>query len=91
MIIGSLFTIIGFFSVYVANSWAWLIGCYFIVNVGAAGANVFYNSLLPSLAPSDMLVKFLQKGMHMDILVRPFIVSALFLYKEQVFILMIQL
>ena len=62
MIIGSLFTIISFFSVYVANSWAWLIGCYFIANVGAAGANVFYNSLLPSLAPSKYASEISTKG-----------------------------
>ena len=62
MIIGSLFTIISFFSVYVANSWAWLIGCYFIANVGAAGANVFYNSLLPSLAPSRYASEISTKG-----------------------------
>ena len=62
MIIGSLFTIISFFSVYVANSWAWLIGCYFIANIGAAGANVFYNSLLPSLAPSKYASEISTKG-----------------------------
>ena len=62
MIMGALFTIISFFSVYVANSWAWLIGCYFIANVGAAGANVFYNSLLPSLAPSRYASEISTKG-----------------------------
>ena len=62
MIIGSLFTIISFFSVYVANSWAWLIGCYFIANGGAAGANVFYNSLLPSLAPIKYASEISTKG-----------------------------
>jgi UMF1 family MFS transporter len=62
MIIGVLFTIISFFSVYVANSWAWLIGCYFIANIGAAGANVFYNSLLPSLAPSKYASEISTKG-----------------------------
>ena len=62
MIMGSLFTIISFFSVYFANSWAWLIGCYFIANVGAAGANVFYNSLLPSLAPSKYASEISTKG-----------------------------
>ena len=62
MIIGSVFTIISFFSAYVANSWAWLIGCYFIANIGAAGANVFYNSLLPSLAPSKYVNEISSKG-----------------------------
>jgi len=62
MIIGVTFTIISFFSVYVANSWAWLIGCYFIANIGAAGANVFYNSLLPSLAPSKYASEISTKG-----------------------------
>ena len=62
MIIGSVFTIISFFSAYVANSWAWLIGCYFIANIGAAGANVFYNSLLPSLAPSKYVNEISTKG-----------------------------
>ncbi len=62
MIIGVIFTIISFFSVYVANSWAWLIGCYFIANIGAAGANVFYNSLLPSLAPSKYASEISTKG-----------------------------
>ena len=62
MIIGVVFTIISFFSAYVANSWAWLIGCYFIANIGAAGANVFYNSLLPSLAPSKYVNEISTKG-----------------------------
>ena len=62
MIIGAAFTIISFFSAYVANSWAWLIGCYFIANIGAAGANVFYNSLLPSLAPSKYVNEISTKG-----------------------------
>ena len=62
MIIGSVFTIISFFSAYVANSWAWLIGCYFIANIGAAGANVFYNSLLPTLAPSKYVNEISTKG-----------------------------
>ena len=62
MIIGSVFTIISFFSAYVANSWAWLIGCYFIANIGAAGANVFYNSLLPSLASSKYVNEISTKG-----------------------------
>ena len=62
MIIGVTFTMISFFSAYVANSWAWLIGCYFIANIGAAGANVFYNSLLPTLAPSKYVNEISTKG-----------------------------
>ena len=62
MIIGVVFTIISFFSAYVSNSWAWLIGCYFIANIGAAGANVFYNSLLPTLAPSKYVNEISTKG-----------------------------
>ena len=62
MILGVVFTILSFFSAYVASSWAWLIGCYFIANIGAAGANVFYNSLLPTLAPSKYVNEISTKG-----------------------------
>jgi MFS-type transporter involved in bile tolerance (Atg22 family) len=62
MITGSTFTIISFFAAYLADSWIWLIGCYFIANIGAAGANVFYNSLLPTLAPSKYVNEISTKG-----------------------------
>jgi|TARA_B110000263_G_scaffold27191_1_gene20725 UMF1 family MFS transporter len=62
MIIGVTFTIISFFTAYLTDSWIWLIGCYFIANIGAAGANVFYNSLLPSLAPSKYVNEISTKG-----------------------------
>jgi len=62
MIVGSSFTILSFFAAYFTDSWIWLIGCYFIANIGAAGANVFYNSLLPSLAPSKYVNEISTKG-----------------------------
>ena len=62
MILGVVFTILSFFSAYVASSWAWLIGCYFIANIVAAGANVFYISHLPTLAPSKYVNEISTKG-----------------------------
>ena len=62
MLIGSGFTILSFFSAYVASSWSWLIGCYFLANIGFAGANVFYNSLLPSIAESKYVNQISTRG-----------------------------
>ena len=62
MLIGAGFTILSFFSAYVASSWSWLIGCYFLANIGFAGANVFYNSLLPSLADSKYVNQISTRG-----------------------------
>ena len=48
--VGSLFTILLFFSTYFENfAWVWMFGCFLIANVGFAGACVFYNSFLPHI------------------------------------------
>ena len=53
-LVGSIFTVLLFFSVYFENlDWAWMFGCFLIANVGFAGACVFYNSFLPHLGERD--------------------------------------
>ena len=62
MVAGVLFTVLLFFSAYTGTPWAFLLGCYFIANIGFAGGNVFYNSLLPHLAPKDLLDNVSSRG-----------------------------
>ena len=59
---GAAFTILLFFSAYTGKPWAFLIGSYLIANIGFAGGNVFYNSLLPHLAPKDLLDDVSSRG-----------------------------
>ena len=49
---GSLFTALAFFSAYTSHPWAWIGGTFILANVGFAGSLVFYNSLLPHIAPA---------------------------------------
>ena len=52
--IGSLFTVLAFFSAYTAQPWMWLFGMFILANIGFAGSLVFYNSFLPHLGPARM-------------------------------------
>jgi len=42
--------------------WAWMLGCFFIANVGFAGANVFYNAFLPHLGEEDLMDEISSRG-----------------------------
>ena len=59
---GSLFTALAFFSAYTAQPWAWLLGTFVVANVGFAGSLVFYNSLLPHVAPRGLLDDVSSRG-----------------------------
>ena len=59
---GAAFTVLSFFSAYTGAAWAWVIGCFVIANIGFAGGTVFYNSLLPHLAPKDLLDDVSSRG-----------------------------
>ncbi len=53
-IVGSLFTLLMFFSAYTGQPWAWLLGAFIIANVGFSSSLVFYNALLPHVAPRNL-------------------------------------
>ncbi len=59
---GSLFTALAFFSAYASQPWAWLLGTFILANVGFAGSLVFYNSLLPHVAPRALLDDVSSRG-----------------------------
>ena len=59
---GSIFTVLIFFSAYTSEPWAYALGFFIIANIGFAGANVFYNSLLNTLAPPELLDDVSSKG-----------------------------
>ncbi len=59
---GSLFTALAFFSAYSGQPWAWLLGAFILANVGAAGSFIFYNSLLPHVAPRSLLDDVSSRG-----------------------------
>ena len=59
---GSLFTVLAFFSAYTSHPWAWLWGAFILANVGFAGSLVFYNSLLPHVAPRGLLDDVSSRG-----------------------------
>ena len=52
--VGSLFTMLAFFSAYTAQPWMWLFGIFILANIGFTGSLVFYNSFLPHLGPARM-------------------------------------
>lgn len=52
---GSLFVALAFFCVYTSSPSAWLFGAFVLGNVGFSGSLVFYNSLLPHIAPRELL------------------------------------
>ncbi len=53
-IVGSLFVILMFFSAYTGHPWAWLLGAFILATVGFTGSLVFYNALLPHVAPRHL-------------------------------------
>ena len=59
---GSLFTGLAFFSAYTSHPWAWLLGAFILANVGFAGSLVFYNSMLPHIAPRNLLDDVSSRG-----------------------------
>ena len=61
-IIGSVFTVLVFFSVYTSQPWAWVFGMFVLANVGFAGSLVFYNSFLPHLGPTRLLDDISSRG-----------------------------
>ena len=62
VVVGALFIVLSFFSVYTSAPWAWVLGCFVIANIGFAGGNVFYNSFLPHLAPKELLDNVSSRG-----------------------------
>ena len=61
-IVGSVFTVLAFFSAYTAQPWAWLFGTFLLANVGFAGGLVFYNAFLPHIAPRELLDDVSSRG-----------------------------
>jgi len=59
---GAIFTALIFFSAYTSAPWAYALGFFIIANIGFAGANVFYNSLLNTLAPAELLDDVSSRG-----------------------------
>ena len=60
--VGSIFTILSFFSAYTGAAWAWIFGTFVIANIGFAGGLVFYNSFLPHLVPKHLLDNVSSRG-----------------------------
>ena len=50
-IVGSVATLLIFFSAYTGQPWAWLLGAFILANIGFSGSLVFYNAFLPHVAP----------------------------------------
>ncbi len=61
-VVGSLFTVLMFFSAYTAQPWAWMLGMLVLANIGFAGCLVFYNSFLPHIAPRELLDDVSSRG-----------------------------
>ena len=59
---GSFFMVMTFFSAYSPQPWVWLFGSFFFANMGFAGAQVFYNALLPHVAPENLLDDVSSRG-----------------------------
>ena len=59
---GAIFTVLIFFSAYTSSPWAYALGFFIIANIGFVGANVFYNSLLNTLAPPELLDDVSSRG-----------------------------
>ena len=59
---GCLATIMLFFSSYTSSPWLFSLAFYFLGAIGASGANVFYNSLLPHIAPENLLDDVSSRG-----------------------------
>jgi len=62
-IVGAIATILMFFSAFFGDfNWLFLLGCFFLANIGFAGANVFYNALLPYLGEEDLMDEISSRG-----------------------------
>ena len=59
---GAVFTVLLFLSAYTGQPWLWFLGMFILANIGFAGCLVFYNSLLPHLAPRAELDKVSSQG-----------------------------
>ncbi len=60
--IGSVCTLLAFFSAFAPEPWLWLFVVYTIANIGFAGGLVFYNSFLPHLSPRHLLDDVSSRG-----------------------------
>ncbi|PZC50914.1 MAG: MFS-type transporter involved in bile tolerance [Chloroflexi bacterium] len=61
-IAGSAFTVLAFFSVYTSQPWIWLALSFGLANIGFSGSLVFYNSILPHIAPKHLLDDVSSRG-----------------------------
>ena len=61
-IVGSLFTVLMFFSAYTGQPWLWFLAMFILANVGFAGCLVFYNTFLPHIAPRELLDDVSSRG-----------------------------
>lgn len=61
-IVGSLFTVLMFFSAYTGQPWLWFLAMFIIANIGFAGCLVFYNTFLPHIAPRELLDNVSSRG-----------------------------
>lgn len=61
-VVGSVFTMLSFFSAYTGAAWAWIFGTFVLANIGFAGGLVFYNSFLPYLAPKHLFDDVSSRG-----------------------------
>ena len=60
--IGSIATMLMFFSPYFNNPWAWFFGCFVTANIGFIGGTAFYNALLPHVVAPKFLDKVSARG-----------------------------
>ncbi len=61
-IAGALFTVLMFFSAHTGQPWLWFLAMFVLANVGFAGCLVFYNALLPHIAPRELLDDVSSRG-----------------------------
>ncbi len=59
---GAGFTVLMFLSAYTGQPWLWFLAMFILANIGFAGCLVFYNSLLPHIAPRAELDNVSSKG-----------------------------
>ncbi len=59
---GAGFTVLMFLSAYTGQPWLWFLAMFILANIGFAGCLVFYNSLLPHIAPRAELDTVSSKG-----------------------------
>ena len=59
---GAFFTVLMFFSAYTAHPWLWFLGMFIMATVGFAGCLIFYNTLLPHIAPRDLMDEVSSRG-----------------------------